>query len=105
MRRLFWAGVGAVGAVVVARRARRMANRLPDAVADQVEEAGRRASTALRAAVDEFRAARTARETELVEALLVEPAGGTERRPRTRRRSPEPAWEADPWSDDEDDGF
>ena len=107
MRRLFWVGVGAVGAVVVAQRARTAVKKLPDtvteAVATQVEQAGRRASSALQDAVEAFRVARAEREAELVAALLVEPEGGTERRPRTTRAD-RPAYRgeagADPWDDD-----
>lgn len=107
MRRLFWMGVGAVGAVVLAQRARSAVKRLPDAVTDavttQVGQAGQRASSALQEAVGAFRAARAEREAELVAALLVEPEGGTERRPRTARpdrRSPLGETVVDPWDDD-----
>lgn len=115
MRRLFWMGVGAVGAVVVAQRARRAVTRLPDtvteAVATQVGQAGRRASSALQDAVGAFRVARAEREAELVAALLVEPEGGTERRPRTTRadrgtplgETAEDPWDDDPWGPAEDD--
>ncbi|GEN78840.1 hypothetical protein [Actinotalea fermentans] len=116
MRRLFWMGLGAVGAVVVVQRARSAVKRLPDTVAEavtaQVGQAGQRASSALHEAVDVFRAARAERETELVTALLVEPEGGTERRPRTARAEPpasrgdrgDEVWDDDPWgpADDED---
>lgn len=118
MRRLFWMGVGAVGAVVVAQRARSALKSLPDAVTDavtaQVGQAGQRASSALSDAARVFRAARAEREAELVAALLVEPEGGTERRPRTRSGAstprPEPtgdrrfgdAWDDDPWGPDDD---
>jgi len=86
MRRLLWMGVGAVGAAVVAARVRRAARRLtPDDVAEQVEAVGRRTASALREAVEEFRTARTAREHELVTALLVEPAAGLA--PRSARRA------------------
>lgn len=115
MRRLFWMGVGAVGAVVVAQRARSAVQQLPEtvteAVATQVGQAGQRASSALRDAVDVFRAARAEREAELVTGLLVEPAGGTERRPRTPRPDRTAAggatitdpWDDDPWGPDEDE--
>lgn len=86
MRRLVWMGVGAVGAAVVAARVRRAARRFtPDGVAEQVEAVGRRTTSALREAVEEFRTARTAREHELVTALLVEPAAGPA--PRSSRRA------------------
>lgn len=115
MRRLFWMGVGAVGAVVVVQRARGAVRRLPDTVADavtaQVGQAGQRASSAVREAVDVFRSARAEREAELVTALLVEPEGGTQRRPRTTRaerpasgRAPSgDPWDDDPWGPDEDE--
>ncbi len=115
MRRLFWMSVGAVGAVVVAQRARTAVKRLPDtvteAVATQVGQAGQRASSALQDAVGAFRVARAEREAELVAALLVEPEGGTERRPRTSRpdRGTHPGeaaadpWDDDPWGPAEDD--
>jgi post-segregation antitoxin (ccd killing protein) len=115
MRRLFWMGVGAAGAVWVARRAKRAMTALPEtvttAVAQQAGQARVRVSGAASEALAAFRAARTERESELVEALLVEPAGGTERRPRTatrtsraERASADP-WDDDPWGpeDDEDD--
>jgi len=101
MRRLFWMGVGAAVVVVAARRARRVVRSLPDAVVHQVEDATERASSALRSAVADFGAARAERERELVEALLTEPAGGTERRPRTRP-APAAAWDDEPdWDDDD----
>lgn len=115
MRRLFWMGVGAVGAVVLAQRARNAVRRLPDAVTEavttQVGQAGQRASSALQDAVAVFRTARAERESELVTALLTEPEGGTERRPRTTRADrpaprgdgPGDAWDDDPWGPDEDD--
>lgn len=115
MRRLFWMGVGAVGAVVVARRVRTAVTRLPDtvtdAVATQVGQAGQRASSALQDAVGAFRVARAEREAELVAALLVEPEGGTERRPRSARPERRPdlggvtadPWDDDPWGPAEDD--
>lgn len=85
MRRLLWMGVGAVVAGVAARRVRQTAQRFtPEGVADQVTAVGSRTAGALRDAVAEFRTACTARERELVTALLVEPEGGTvaERRAR-----------------------
>ena len=107
MRRLFWMGVGAVGAVVLVQRARGAVQRLPETVTEavtaQVGQAGQRASSALRDAVGTFRVARTEREAELVAALLVEPEGGTERRPRTARSDrqvPARAGSSDPWDDD-----
>ena len=115
MRRLFWMGVGAVGAVVVAQRARSAVRRLPDAVteavATQVGHAGHRASSALQDAVGVFRTARAEREAELVTALLVEPEGGTELRPRAgRSERSAPAgvtitdpWDDDPWGPDDDE--
>lgn len=115
MRRLFWMGVGAVGAVVLAQRARSAVRSLPEtvtgAVTAQVGQAGQRASSAMRDAVGTFRTARTEREAELVAALLVEPAGGTERRPRTtgpdrrapRRDASSDPWDDDPWGPEDDD--
>ncbi len=114
MRRLFWMGVGAVGAVVLAQRARSAVQRLPETVADtvtaQVGRAGHHASAALRDAVGTFRAARKEREAELVAALLVEPEGGTERRPRTPRPDRPTAghgsrdpWDDDPWGPEDDE--
>lgn len=106
MRRLFWMGVGAAGAVYLAQRARRAVRSLPETMVGQVEQAGARASSALAAAVTDFRAARAEREVELVEALLVEPAAGADasapsgRRPRRRGDAGDLAWADD---DDEDD--
>lgn len=75
MRRLFWMGVGAAGAVVAASRVRRAVRRVtPEGVAEQIEDAGRRTGTALRDAVGVFRAASREREDALVTALLVEPS-------------------------------
>jgi len=115
MRRLFWMGVGAVGAVVVAQRARSALTRLPDAVTSRVAQAGRAGrwtSSTLRETVAAFRAARTEREAELVAALLAEPEDAAVRRPRTRRDTspsggargsdPDP-WDDDPWGPGEDD--
>lgn len=115
MRRLFWMGVGAVGAVVLLRRARRAAENLPatvtNAVVAQADQARARVSSAASEALSAFRSARAERESELVEALLVEPEGGTERRPRTSARpagagaSAVADWDDDPWGppEDEDD--
>lgn len=89
MRRLFWVGVGAVGAVVVAQRVRRAVRTLAtEAVADRVEAAGQRTTTALHDAVGQFRTARAARERELVEALLVTPEGGDPDAVFRRRAAP-----------------
>lgn len=77
MRRLFWMGVGAAGAVVAAERLRRYARRYtPAGVSERVEAAGQRTSTALHDAVDVFNAAREQREKDLVATLLVTPEGG-----------------------------
>lgn len=77
MRRLFWMGVGAAGAVLAAERLRRMARRYtPAGVSERVEAAGQRTSTALHDAVDVFNAAREQREKDLVATLLVTPEGG-----------------------------
>lgn len=119
MRRLFWMGVGALGAAWVTRRARQAVARLPQTVTStvtaQATQARTRVSTVARDAVAAFRSARTEREAELVEALLVEPEGGTERRPRSDRASAATRavpgtstvdpWDDDPWgpADDEAD--
>ncbi len=88
MRRLFWMGVGAAGAVVVARRVRAAAHRFtPGGVAEQATDAGRRVTDAVRDAVGEFRAARDEREAELVTALLAEPEGGSVAERREARRA------------------
>lgn len=77
MRRLFWVGVGAAGAVLAAGRLRQAARRYtPAGVTEQVEAAGRRTTTALAEAVDTFRSASTTRERDLVATLLVTPEGG-----------------------------
>lgn len=76
MRRVFWMGVGAVGAAVAAQRVRRTARRFtPEAVAEQADDVLRRTLAAAREAVAEFRTASAEREIELVTALLVEPEG------------------------------
>ncbi|WP_182111197.1 MULTISPECIES: hypothetical protein [unclassified Actinotalea] len=77
MRRLFWIGVGAAGAVVLVDRARRAARRYtPAGVAEQVEEAGQRAGSAVQGALATFRSAFETRERDLVATLLVQPEGG-----------------------------
>lgn len=77
MRRLFWVAVGATGAVLVAGRLRRAARRYtPEGLAEQVDEAGRRASSSVREALDRFGSARREREAELVGTLLVTPEEG-----------------------------
>ena len=106
MRRLFWMGVGAVGAVVVVRRFKQAARRFtPEGVAEQVGEVGARTTTALRGAVDEFRTARAERERDLVTALLVTPEGGEYVRRRDRvhdERPPAPrSWPSGRVDDDE----
>lgn len=123
MRRLFWMGLGAVGAVVVGRKARTIVRSMPetvtDAVVTQVGRAGQRTSSAVRDAVEAFRVARAEREVDLVAALLVEPEGGTERRPRTPRGARTAhadskrtdsehvdratAWDDDPWGPEDDE--
>lgn len=76
MARLFWVGVGAVGAVVVTRRLREKARRYtPEGVAERVEAAGDQASAAVTAAARRFRTARAERERDLVESLFVTPEG------------------------------
>lgn len=92
MRRAFWVGVGAVGAVVVAQRFKRVVHRFtPEGVAEQVDQVGARTTTALRGVVDEFRTARAERERDLVTALLVTPEGGEYVRKRDRDRDERPA--------------
>jgi hypothetical protein len=108
MRRLFWMGVGAAGAIVVVQRVRRAAERLtPDGIAEQVVAAGRRTTSALREAVSEFRVATSTREAELVNALLVEPEAGTVEELRAARaasrRTDRPV--DDPLDDDGEDDF
>ena len=77
MARLFWVGVGAAGAVLLARRVRTAVHRYtPDGVAEQVEHAGRGTVSALRESVDTFTTARATRERELLGSLLVTPEGG-----------------------------
>lgn len=77
MRRLFWVGVGAVASVVVVERVRRAARQYtPAAVSEQLTSVGRRTTSALHEARVRFDTARTAREQELVQNLLVTPAGG-----------------------------
>lgn len=113
MRRLFWVGVGAVGAVVVGQRLRQVAHRLsPDGVAEQAVDAGRRTGTAVRDAVAQFRTARAEREAELVTALLVDPEGGTVAERRAAREArPEATARPDafdrraPLDDDGEDDF
>ena len=83
MRRLFWAGVGAAGAVLAARRVRRVTHRFtPDGVAEQVSDTGARVTSALRVALAEFRDGYRSRQEELVVALLAEPEEAAARRPR-----------------------
>lgn len=106
MRRLFWVGVGAVGAVVVARRLRQTIRRFtPEGVAEQVGDVGARTTTALRGAVEEFRTARAERERDLVTALLVTPEGGEYVRRRDRVDEERPtsphAWPSGRVDDDE----
>ena len=116
MRRLFWMGVGAVGAAVVAQRVRQTARRFtPGGVAEQAADAGRRTGVALQEAIGEFRAARAERERELVTALLVEPEGGSVAERRAARdaaagrgtpaRARAPGSDVDVDDDDEDDFF
>lgn len=77
MRRLFWMGVGAAGAVVVAQRLRTAWRRYtPEGVAEQVEQAGLGAVAAVRSAVDTFADSFRTRERDLTAQLLVEPEGG-----------------------------
>lgn len=77
MRRLFWVGVGAVGAVLAARRVEQAVRRYtPAGVAEQVEQAGRRTEDAARGVLARFAEARAERERDLVATLLVTPEGG-----------------------------
>jgi hypothetical protein len=92
MRRLFWVGVGAVGAVVVAQRFRQAVRRFtPEGVAEQVEEVGARTTTALQGAAREFRSARAERERDLIAALLVTPEADYVPRRRSRDDRPVPS--------------
>lgn len=95
MARLFWAGIGAVAAVVGVERVRRAARRYtPPALTEGLGTARRRTSSALGDALGAFGHARTAREKDLVAALLVTPggdAGAVLRRPRAAHRE-------DPWA-------
>ena len=77
MRRLFWVGVGAAGAVMAADRLRKAARRYtPAGVGEQVDAASRATTSALHEAVDQFRTSMAAREKDLVTALLVTPESG-----------------------------
>lgn len=90
MRRLFWVGVGAAGAVLVAGKVRAAARRYtPEGVAEQVGETGRRVGGALEEAVQQFRSAMATRERDLVSTLLVEPEAG-DAGAVFRRRTDEP---------------
>ncbi|NTW41351.1 MAG: hypothetical protein HGA44_15995 [Cellulomonadaceae bacterium] len=77
MRRLFWVGVGAAGAVVLAGKVRATLHRYtPEGVAEQVGDASQSTVAAVREAVQEFTATRRQRESDLVATLLVTPDGG-----------------------------
>lgn len=77
MRRLFWVGVGAVGAVVTVDRLRKAARRYtPAGVSERAADTGRRTTSALRGTLDQFRSAMDEREKDLVATLLVTPEGG-----------------------------
>lgn len=77
MARLFWVGVGAVGAVVVARKLKEQARRYtPEGVAERADAVREEAGAAVVGAVRRFRVARAERERDLVAQLLVTPAGG-----------------------------
>ena len=77
MRRVFWMGVGAAGAVLVAQRLRTSWRRYtPEGVAEQVEQAGLGAVAAVRSAVDTFTESFRTRERDLTAQLLVQPEGG-----------------------------
>lgn len=98
MRRLFWVGVGAVGAVAVARRLEQVARRYtPAGVAEQLEEVGRRTEDTTRGVLARFTEARSERERDLVAQLLVTPEGGDASAVLRRRRggTDEPAWDDD----------
>lgn len=113
MRRLFWMGVGAAGAVLAAQRLRAAWHRYtPEGVAEQVEQAGQGVLDAGRSALGTFRSAFAERQHALVDQLLVAPEGGD---PAAVRRAPGPAAPAAPAPrssavpsgrvDDEDDLF
>jgi hypothetical protein len=79
IRRLFWVGIGAAGAIVVTRRLRRAARHYsPEGIAERAATKGRQVNGAIRDAVAEFHSARVRREQELVDALLVEPEAADE---------------------------
>jgi hypothetical protein len=89
MRRLFWMGVGAAGAVLAAQRLRAAWHRYtPEGVAEQVEQAGQGVLDAGRSALGTFRASFAERQRALVDQLLVEPEGGD---PAALRRARGPA--------------
>ncbi|WP_024288227.1 hypothetical protein [Cellulomonas sp. KRMCY2] len=101
MRRLFWVGVGAVGAVVAVDRLRTAVRRYtPAGVSDRAEDVGRRTTSALRGAVEQFRSAKDQRERDLVATLLVTPEGGDAAAGldglsgRRRRHDPDPDFTA-----------
>ena len=77
MRRLFWMGVGAAGAVLAAQRLRTTWHRYsPAGVAEQVEQAGQGLVGAARSAAATFTDSFRARERDLTTQLLVQPEGG-----------------------------
>jgi hypothetical protein len=95
MRRLFWVGVGALGAVVAARKLEERTRPFtPEGVADRVDQAREQAGTAVTDALRTFRTARLAREQELVTTLLVTPEGGDASAVLRRGRRAEDPWDA-----------
>lgn len=91
MRRLFWVGVGAVGAVIAVDRLRRAARRYtPAGVSEQVDAASRATTSALHEALDQLRASMAQREKDLVATLLVTPEGGDPDAVFGRRRADRP---------------
>ncbi len=90
MRRLFWMGVGAAGAVLAAQRLRATWHRYsPAGVAEQVEQAGQGLVGAARSAAATFTDSFRTRERDLTSQLLVQPEGGDPS--AVFRRAPGPA--------------
>ncbi|WP_402465208.1 hypothetical protein [Isoptericola aurantiacus] len=113
-RRLFWVGVGVTITIVVIRRGRRVVARYtPEAVAERAGDLGRdvsrRSATFVTTFRREFTAARSAREAELVAALLAEgqphPDEVRARRSAHGRHAAAPDPEAATRADEEELGY